>query len=122
LPLARDPGHIITQEAGEFIVNSTAKPLLGRNPMDEPNVESRKAARVRLSRAPSYLQNAVPTRAIRSFENLVALANDQERFRDARKMVWRDRGEPAAELITLRQCLEHALRGGLREYIHISDC
>ncbi|KIJ57278.1 hypothetical protein M422DRAFT_219181 [Sphaerobolus stellatus SS14] len=55
-----------------------------------------------------------PRRAIRSFENLVALANDAERFRDARKMVWRDRGEPAAELKTLEESLRHALRGALR--------
>ncbi len=50
-----------------------------------------------------------------SFENLVALANYQEALRDARKMVWRDRGEPTAELHTLMECLEHAGRGGLRE-------
>ena len=49
-----------------------------------------------------------------SFENLVVLANYQEALRDARKMVWRDRGEPATELHTLKQCLEHAGRGGLR--------
>lgn len=83
--------------------------------MDEPKSESNKLPRIYLSRTPSYLQNAVPRRAIRSFENLVALANDQERFKDARKMVWRDRGEPAVELSTIRQCLEHALRGGSRE-------
>ncbi|KAF8520730.1 hypothetical protein BU17DRAFT_75560 [Hysterangium stoloniferum] len=52
--------------------------------------------------------------AIQSFENLVALANDQERLKDARKMVWRDRGEPAVELATIRECLMHAARGGLR--------
>jgi len=55
----------------------------------------------------------VPRRAVRSFENLVALANDAERLRDARKMVWRDRGEPAVELKTLEECLRHALRGAL---------
>ncbi|KAF8589623.1 hypothetical protein K439DRAFT_324565 [Ramaria rubella] len=69
-----------------------------------------KATRGRLTPTPSY----VPKRAIRSFENLVALANDQERLKDARKMVWRDRGEPAVELTTIFQCLEHALRGGVR--------
>ncbi|KAJ7867694.1 hypothetical protein B0H14DRAFT_3084106 [Mycena olivaceomarginata] len=42
-----------------------------------------------------------------SFENLVALANYQERIKDARKIVWRDRGQP-------RNCLEHAGIGGLR--------
>ncbi|KLO05351.1 hypothetical protein SCHPADRAFT_933673, partial [Schizopora paradoxa] len=51
-----------------------------------------------------------------SFENLVALANYQEALRDARKMVWRDRGEPTEELHTLMECLEHAGRGALRKY------
>jgi hypothetical protein len=49
-----------------------------------------------------------------SFENLVVLANYQEAMREARKMVWRDRGEPATELHTLYECLEHAGRGGIR--------
>lgn len=49
-----------------------------------------------------------------SFDNLVALANHQERLREARKMVWRDRGEPVVELDTMRACLEHAASGGLR--------
>ena len=82
--------------------------------MDNPKPGD-KLARIPLSPRSSYLQNAVPQRAIRSFENLVALANDQERFKDARKMVWRDRGEPAVELNTIRQCLEHAIRGGSRK-------
>ncbi|KAJ7829223.1 hypothetical protein B0H14DRAFT_2810763 [Mycena olivaceomarginata] len=42
-----------------------------------------------------------------SFENLVALANYQERIKDARKI-------PVADLHTLRNCLEHAGIGGLR--------
>ncbi|KAI6124218.1 hypothetical protein EDD16DRAFT_1691315 [Pisolithus croceorrhizus] len=63
-----------------------------------------------LSRASSYM----PRRAIESFENLVALANHQERLRDARKIIWRDRGEPAVELEDLWECLEHAGRGGIR--------
>lgn len=59
-------------------------------------------------------------RASKSFENLIALANDQER-RDAvskvaRKAVWRDVGEPPVQLDTLWECLEHASRGGLREF------
>ena len=49
-------------------------------------------------------------------QNLVVLANYQEALRDARKMVWRDRGEPAAELHTLEECLRHAARGGLRKW------
>lgn len=49
-----------------------------------------------------------------SFDNLVVLANYEERLREARKMVWRDRGEPAVEVHDLWECLEHGLRGGLR--------
>ena len=57
-----------------------------------------------------------PKRAMTSFENLVALANYQERLKDARRVVWRDRGEQALELQTVRECLEHAARGGFRMY------
>ncbi|KAJ6570916.1 hypothetical protein DFH09DRAFT_1153350 [Mycena vulgaris] len=49
-----------------------------------------------------------------SFENLVALANYQERLKGARKIVWRDRGQPVVDLRTLKDCLEHAMTGGLR--------
>jgi hypothetical protein len=42
------------------------------------------------------------------------LANHQERLREARRMVWRDRGEPAVEIHDLWECLEHGARGGLR--------
>ncbi|KAJ7211172.1 hypothetical protein GGX14DRAFT_623662 [Mycena pura] len=49
-----------------------------------------------------------------SFENLVALANYQERLKEARKIVWRDRGQPPVDLLTLKDCLEHAGAGGLR--------
>ncbi|KAF5363336.1 hypothetical protein D9756_000078 [Leucocoprinus leucothites] len=55
-----------------------------------------------------------PKRALTSFDNLVALANYQERLKDARRVVWRDRGEPVMELETLRECFEHAARGGCR--------
>lgn len=55
-----------------------------------------------------------PRRAMASFENLVALANHQERLKEARKIIWRDRGEPVAEVSTLRACLEHAAAGGFR--------
>lgn len=61
-----------------------------------------------------YLQ-FTPKRAMASFENLVALANHQERLKEARKMVWRDRGQPVVDLKDLRACLEHAGRGGIRE-------
>ncbi|KAK7044527.1 hypothetical protein R3P38DRAFT_167822 [Favolaschia claudopus] len=49
-----------------------------------------------------------------SFENLVALANYQERLSDARRIVWRDRGQPVVDIRTLRQCVKHAGAGGLR--------
>lgn len=56
-----------------------------------------------------------PKRAMTSFDNLVALANYQERLKDARRVVWRDRGEPVFELRTLKECFEHAAKGGLRK-------
>ncbi|PVF95509.1 hypothetical protein CPB86DRAFT_711129 [Serendipita vermifera] len=49
-----------------------------------------------------------------SYENLVALANAQEALVQTRRMVWRDRGEPATELDSVEECFEHALRGGAR--------
>jgi hypothetical protein len=52
-----------------------------------------------------------------SFENLVALANHQERLKEARKMVWRDKGQPVVELDTLEQCLAHAMSGAFRELL-----
>lgn len=52
-----------------------------------------------------------------SYENLVALANAQEALTQTRRMVWRDRGEPAVELASVEEVFEHALRGGAREYI-----
>jgi hypothetical protein len=51
-----------------------------------------------------------------SFENLVALANYEERLKDARKIVWRDRGELPVEIRDLWGCLKHGMRGGLREF------
>ena len=50
-----------------------------------------------------------------SFENLVALANYEERLKGARKIVWRDRGELPVEIHDLWECLKHATRGGLSE-------
>ncbi len=58
-------------------------------------------------------------RASKSFENLIALANDQERWKNmkagAKKAVWRDVGEPPIPIDDLQECLEHALRGGMSE-------
>lgn len=50
-----------------------------------------------------------------SFENLVALANYEERLKEARKIVWRDRGELPAEVQDFWECLEHGARGGMSE-------
>jgi hypothetical protein len=57
--------------------------------------------------------NFTPKRSVASFENLVALANYQERLKEARRMVWRDKGQPVVELQDLLDCLEHAGRGGV---------
>jgi hypothetical protein len=62
-------------------------------------------------RESSYL-SFTPRRT--SFDNLIVLANYEERLKDARKVVWRDRGEPAIDVHNLRQCLLHGARGGLR--------
>ncbi|KAH9939247.1 uncharacterized protein BXZ73DRAFT_99450 [Epithele typhae] len=67
----------------------------------------------KLGRTPSYI-HFTPRRAMASFENLVVLANYEERIREARKVVWRDRGEKPVEVMDLQECLEHALRGGAR--------
>jgi hypothetical protein len=66
-----------------------------------------------LSRTPSYLR-MTPSRAVMSFENLVALANDQERLREARKIIWRDRGDPVVHLETVQEVLKHAFLGASR--------
>ena len=62
-------------------------------------------------------------RASKSFENLVALANDQERWKNmragAKKAVWRDVGERPIPIDDFQECLEHALRGGISESIVI---
>ena len=68
------------------------------------------SARSPLSRVPSYIQFA-PRSAMASFENLVALANYEERLKEARRIVWRDRGEKPVELESLWQCVEHASKG-----------
>jgi len=57
-----------------------------------------------------------PKRAMASFENLVAMANHQERLKEARKMVWRDRGQPVVEVDDLEACLAHAMSGGFSKF------
>jgi hypothetical protein len=48
-----------------------------------------------------------------SFENLVALANHSERIKEARKIVWRDKGQPVVELEDFWDTFRHAGRGAL---------
>ena len=67
-----------------------------------------------VERKPSYIQ-FTPKRSLPSFENLVALANYEERLKGARKIVWRDRGELPVEIHDLWECLKHATKGGLSE-------
>ncbi|KAF8205409.1 hypothetical protein K438DRAFT_1579827 [Mycena galopus ATCC 62051] len=64
--------------------------------------------------SPGEPNQFTPRQAMASFENLVALANYQERLKGARKIVWRDRGQPVVELPTLTRCLEHAATGAFR--------
>ncbi|KAF7318048.1 hypothetical protein HMN09_00312500 [Mycena chlorophos] len=50
-----------------------------------------------------------------SFDNVVSLAiYQQERLKDARQILWREKGQPVVQLNTLRECLEHAVKGGAR--------
>ena len=84
----------------------------GRAPQTGPDEEGKRPG---ISRASSYFR-LTPRRAVASFENLVALANHQEHLREARKIVWRDRGEPAVELADVWECIEHAGRGALSVY------
>jgi len=89
----------------------------------EPNTAQNSGSRTPVSMPPTPSAEETngilftPRRAMMSFENLVALANHQERLKEARKMVWRDRGQPVVELDTLRQCWKHAMSGGFRELL-----
>ena len=66
---------------------------------------------------PPHPPEPIPRRyTVASFDNLIVLANYEERLREARRMVWRDRGEPAVEVHDLWECLEHGFRGGLRTF------
>ncbi|KAH8827303.1 hypothetical protein DL96DRAFT_1498861 [Flagelloscypha sp. PMI_526] len=69
-----------------------------------------------------------PRRSMPSFENLVLLANwreNQEKLRsarkNARKILWRDRGEPVVLLNNVEDCIRHALRGGGRAFVLASS-
>lgn len=48
----------------------------------------------------------------------MALANHQERLKEAKKMVWRDKGQPVVEIETLQECFKHAMSGGFSEFYH----
>jgi hypothetical protein len=67
-------------------------------------------------RQSSYLSFTPRRSAIASFDNLVVLANYEEHLREARKMVWRDRGEPAVDIHDIHGCLVHGVRGALRAF------
>jgi hypothetical protein len=67
-------------------------------------------------RQTSYLSFTPRRSAIASFDNLVVLANYEEHLREARKMVWRDRGEPAVDIHDIHECLVYGVRGALRAY------
>jgi hypothetical protein len=67
-------------------------------------------------RESNYLTFTPRRSAIASFDNLVVLANYEEHLREARKIVWRDRGEPAVDIRDIRECLVHGARGGLRTF------
>ncbi|KAF8506075.1 hypothetical protein F5888DRAFT_1840039 [Russula emetica] len=71
-------------------------------------------ARPEPRRQSSYLTFTPRRSAIASFDNLVVLANYEEHLREARKMVWRDRGEPAIDIHDIHECLVHGARGALR--------
>lgn len=65
-------------------------------------------------RESTYLTFTPRHSTIASFDNLIVLANYEEHLREARKIVWRDRGEPAVDVYDMRGCLVHGARGGLR--------
>jgi hypothetical protein len=74
-------------------------------------------ARPESRRQASYLTFTPRRSAIASFDNLVVLANYEEHLREARRMVWRDRGEPAIDIHDIHECLVHGARGALRVYL-----
>jgi hypothetical protein len=87
---------------------------MASSPTDAPPVAMDRCPHGRALESTSSSQRSIPRRAVASFENLVVPANYEEHFREARKMVWRDRGQPAVELQDLWECIEHGARGGLR--------
>lgn len=77
---------------------------------------SRSHPRPEPKRQSSYLTFTPRRSAIASFDNLVVLANYEEHLREARKMVWRDRGEPAVDIHDIYECFVHGARGALRAF------
>src|SRR6267142_43035 len=86
-------------------------------PLPSPNADEQGT----LIRHEQTLTSRSPSRryAIASFDNLVVLANYEEHLREARKMVWRDRGEPAVDIHDVHECLIHGARGGLRTFLFL---
>lgn len=82
--------------------------------MVNPEELQRRLPRRHMSRIPRSRREAY-----KSFENLVVLAEDQERWKFAKnvgkQLVWRDVGEAPVLLERFRECAEHAGVGGLRE-------
>ncbi|KAJ6608213.1 hypothetical protein B0H10DRAFT_2068601 [Mycena sp. CBHHK59/15] len=93
---------------------STQTPLYA-DTMQREDMETSPPDIRRASATPNEsLELSLRRHAMDSFENLVALANYQERLKGARKILWRDKGQPVVELPTLRDCLGHAWTGGVR--------
>jgi hypothetical protein len=44
------------------------------------------------------------------------LMNPLASLQDVGETIWRQNGEPVAELNTVKECLEHAILGGMREF------
>jgi hypothetical protein len=113
---ALSPVPNVCQSGATTATTSQPSPLQDQQQaMDDSEVVPQPLDTPPISRVPSYIQFA-PRRAMASFENLVALANYEERLREARKIVWRDRGEKPVELDNLWECFEHGGRGGLSTF------
>lgn len=79
-------------------------------------------ARPESRRQSSYLTFTPRRSTIASFDNLVVLANYEEHLREARKIIWRDRGEPAVDIHDIYECLVHGARGALRAFPPCLPC
>ncbi|KAH9959215.1 hypothetical protein BC827DRAFT_1214879 [Russula dissimulans] len=82
--------------------------------MPTPSQSSGEEENSSLPRKPERPPSRRPLYTLASFDNLVVLANYEEHLREARKIVWRERGQPAVEVHDLWECFEHGIRGGVR--------